>query len=131
MGDTWLKIKAWTKGIFFGAVLIYVVLFVFKNSGDTIRFWWWFGYSKEIDAIFLALVSFVAGALCAFLIGTTWRTVRQIRDVRDGRRADREERERADVRAKAALLHTAPAAAVPTPAAEGVTVRVDNLGTGT
>ncbi len=64
MSDTWLKIKAWTKGILFGAVVVYVVLFVFKNSGARVRFWWWFGYSRQIDALFLALVSFAAGG-CA------------------------------------------------------------------
>ena len=121
MGDTWLKIKAWTKGVVFGAVVIYLILFLFKNSGQDIQFWWWFGHNPKIDALYMALVSFLAGAVCAALIHTTWRTMRQIRDVRSGRRLDRLERENAEVRAKAAMLQTAPAG-------EGTTIRVDQLG---
>ena len=108
MGETWLKIKAWTKGIIFALLAMYAVLFAYNNSGDNIRFWWWFNHSREMSAFFLALVSFVAGALCAFLIGTTWRTMRQIRDTRSGKRLEKLEREQADLRAKAAMLQTRP-----------------------
>jgi uncharacterized integral membrane protein len=123
MSDVWLKIKAWTKGIVFALVAVYVILFAYNNSGDTIKFWWWFDHTREMSAFFLALTSFVAGALCAFLIGTTWRTMRQIRDAKAGRRLGRLERENADIRTKAGLLQPASA-----PAQGGVTVRVDRLG---
>ena len=128
MSDVWLKVKAWTKGIIFALLAIYVILFAYNNSGDSILFWWWFDHSHRMSAFFLALVSFVAGGLCAFLISTTWRTLRQIRDVQAGRRLDKLERQQADVRTKAAMLHTAPPAVAVLPG-EGVPVRVDSLGT--
>ena len=120
MNDVWLKIKAWTKGIIFALLAIYVVLFAYNNSGDTIKFWWWFDHTRNVSAFFLALTSFVAGALCAFLVGTTWRTMRQIRDAQAERRLDKLERQQTDIRAKAAMLQT-------TPAVAGETVRVGRL----
>ena len=104
----WLKIKAWTKAIVFLIVLVYVALFVFKNGDQNVQFWWWFGHHREIDAIFLALGSFVAGAVCWIFMATTWRTVRQIR----GARTERVER----------------VVQVPATTAPGV-IRVDDLGT--
>ena len=123
MSDLWLKIKFWTKATFFAAVVIYLGLFVFKNEGHEFVLWWWFGYIHSFDMLFLALVSFVAGGVCAVMIGTIWRTMRQIREVKASRRLGRLERENADIRTKAALLQTAPA-----PAQGGVTVRVDRMG---
>jgi uncharacterized integral membrane protein len=123
MGETWLKIKAWTKGILAALVVVYLILFVFKNGGQDIHFWWWFGHNPNIDALYMALVAFFAGAIVVILVQTTWRTVRQVRDVHAERRLDRLERENANIRSKAAMLQTnAP------PTGEGVTVRVDQAG---
>jgi lysylphosphatidylglycerol synthetase-like protein (DUF2156 family) len=118
MGDTWLKIKAWTKGILACLVVVYLVLFIFKNGGQNIHFWWWFGHNPEIDALYMALVAFFAGAICVILVQTTWRTVRQIRESKAERRMDKLEKQQADMRTKAAMLQTAP----------GVTVHVDQAG---
>lgn len=128
MGETWLKIKAWTKGIVAALLVIYLVLFLFKNGGQTIRFWWWFGHNPEIDALYMALVAFFAGVVCTVLAHTTWRTVRQIRDVKAERRIDKLERQQADMRMKAAMLQTTPAVTPASPAGDGVTIRVDKAG---
>jgi uncharacterized integral membrane protein len=111
----WLKIKAWTKGIVFGAVLIYVAVFVYHNGKQTVHFWWWFGptHTRDIDSIFLAMGSFVAGAVCWMLIGTTWRTMRQMREARVARQATQ----------RPAAVAVAPATGAP-----AYTVRVDELG---
>ena len=122
MGETWLKIKAWTKGILVGALVLYVILFVFKNGGHEFQLWWFFGHSSQFDVLYLALIMFVAGAVCLFLIETTWRTARQMRDLRSGRRLEKLEREQAELRAKAAMLQTHPVAVE--------TVRVEPVGDG-
>ena len=114
MGDTWLKIKAWTKGILAALLAAYIILFVYNNSGDRVNFWFWFGHYPYVSAFFLAVVAFVAGAVCAVLVSTTWRTMRQVREIRSGRRLEKLEREQADLRAKAGLLATHPAVAVET-----------------
>ena len=120
MGRTWQKIKAWTTGIVAVLVVLYLAFFVYNNSYD-VPFWYWFGHYPHVSAFFLALVAFIAGAVATILLQTMFRALRQVRDVRDNRRLDRVEREQADVRAKAAMLH-------PTAAAEGTTIRVENLG---
>ncbi len=119
MGETWLKIKAWTKGILALLIAVYLIFFLYNNSRD-IEFWYWFGHSPHVSSVFLTLVAFLAGVICTVLAHTTWRTVRQIRDVHAGRRLDKLERENADIRTKAAMLQAS--------TGDGVTIRVDQAG---
>jgi uncharacterized integral membrane protein len=121
MGNLWLKIKVWTKGIIFGALLIYSLLFILNNSGQAVKFWYWFRREYETSMLVLILVTFLAGVACAILVRTTLKTIRQIRDLRERSRIDRLEREHADMKAKAAMLQTktsVPAAADMRPADE-------------
>jgi len=116
MGNLWLKIKIWTKSILVGALVIYALLFMLKNSGQSVNIWWWFGYGSQTSMLVLIVVTFLAGVIGTILVRTTLRTLRQIRDMRQQSRLDRVEREHADMKAKAAMLQSrtsAPAAVSP------------------
>ena len=106
MGDVWLKIKLWTKGIFFSALLIYVLLFVANNSRVSVGLWFWFKHTPETSVLLLVLYAFLTGVVCTILIGTTFRTVGQVRDLRQRSRTDRLERDMNDMRTKAAMLRS-------------------------
>ena len=124
MNDLWLKIKAWTKGIIFGALLLYAALFIYNNSGKDVDFWWWFKHTHQTTVFLLALFAFCGGVLTDIIVRTTWQTYRQIREARMRSRTDKLERDMADMQAKAAMLQTRPAGA----ASPEVTVHVDKLG---
>ncbi len=105
MGNLWLKIKIWTKGIIFGALLIYVLVFLLKNSDETANIWFWFFKTKyQISVLILAVAAFLVGVLGTVLVRTTLRTIHQVRDLRQRGRLDRVEREQAEMKAKAAML---------------------------
>jgi len=108
MGHLWLKIKIWTKVTIAALVVIYVLVFILKNDGEHVRFWWWFGHAYEGSMLYLVFFAFLIGGLVAILATTTFRTLRQIRELRARSRSGRLEREVADMRAKAAMLQTKP-----------------------
>ena len=108
MGDLWLKIKVWTKGIVAVLVVLYVLLFVYNNS-DKATVWWWFNHKFESSTLVLIGVAFLAGVISTVLFRTTLRTIRQVQDLRSRSRADRLEREMADMKSKAEMLQTKPA----------------------
>jgi uncharacterized integral membrane protein len=124
VNDVWLKIKAWTKAIVFALIVIYALLFVIKNNDRHVTFWWWYDKNTDTTVFLLAAFAFLAGIVFAFLVKTTWTTLRQIRELRLRSRTDKLERDMADMQTKAAMLQTKPV--VPGP--EGVTVQVDHLG---
>jgi hypothetical protein len=132
MSDLWLKIKAWTKGILAGIVLLYLILFFSKNSGQTVTFWFWFKHEPVESVLLIEFACFFAGVIATLIAITSLRTVKQIQAVRTARRTDRLEREVADMKMKSSMLQTrqeAPASAAPPAAAPaGVTVQVDKLG---
>ena len=109
MNELWLAIKAWAKGIVFSIVLVYAILFVYNNSGETVKFWWWFSHIKETSVFFLASGAFAIGILFTLIVITTYKTMRQIRDLRSRSRQDKLERNLAEMTAKAAMLQTRPA----------------------
>jgi uncharacterized membrane protein YciS (DUF1049 family) len=106
MGNLWLKIKIWTKSILFGALFLYALLFILNNSGQPVKFWYWFKHEYETSMLVLIVVTFLAGVLCAILVRTTFKTLRQVRELRERSRIDRLEREHAEMKAKAAMLQT-------------------------
>jgi uncharacterized integral membrane protein len=107
MNNLWLKVKIWTKGLLFGAVILYALLFLYNNSGrDPVKFWYWFNKEPNASPLLLVFLAFVAGVIATILVRTTFTTVRQIRDVRNQSRLERLEREHAEMRAKAAMLQT-------------------------
>jgi uncharacterized integral membrane protein len=111
MGSLWLKIKVWTKVVVFAFVTLYLLTFIFRNSDNPAKFWFWFWKPDlETSILYLVLFSFLAGVLLTLLVRTTWTTVRQIREVRQRARTEKLEREVADMKSKAAMLQTRPAA---------------------
>jgi len=107
MGNLWLKIKIWTKGIIFGAMALYALLFLYFNSGrEPVKFWYWIGREPANPPLMLILVSFLAGVVATIIVRTTFRTARQIRDMREKGRLEKLEREHAEMKAKAAMLQT-------------------------
>jgi hypothetical protein len=122
MGDLWLTIKAWFKGLLFLAILIYAVIFTYHNSGESVNFWWWFKGPQQTTVFFLTSGAFIAGVVFSIVLRTTWATWRQISDLRGRSRTGKLEREMADMKAKAAMLQTRPVAG------DGGTGQSDRLG---
>jgi len=116
MGNLWLRIKVWTKIILFALVLLYVILFVAKNSAKPVKPWFWFNHEPQTTLLVLVLCTFAAGVVCAVLLRTTFMTIRQIRELQDRGRSARLDRELADMRAKAAMLRNKPDATSAKPA---------------
>src|SRR3954451_22543774 len=100
MGEMWLKIWVWIKGIAVALLVLYAILFAYNNSNRA-TLWWWFNHQWESSTLMLMGISFVAGMISVVLISTTLRTMRQIKDLRSRGRADRLEREIADMKTKA------------------------------
>jgi uncharacterized membrane protein len=111
MGNLWLKIKVWTKVILFGLLLIYLIFFVMKNSEQKVRPWFWFTLPQsETSVLKLVLVAFVSGVLGTILVRTTFNTVRQIREIQRRNRSEKLERGLEEMKMKAAMLRSRPAA---------------------
>src|SRR3954451_21758750 len=111
MGNFWLKLKVWTKGIFAVVFFAYALVFIYQNSADA-TVWWWFGRTYKSSTVVLIAIAFLAGVISAVLIRTTLRTLQQVRDLRSKSRTDRIERDLAEMKQKASRLQTKPA---PTP----------------
>lgn len=82
MGNAWLKVKAWTKFILFGLLVVYLVLFITNNSERKASLWYWYQSSDqpapETSVLRLVFFSFIAGAITAILVRMIWRTMHQI-----------------------------------------------------
>jgi uncharacterized integral membrane protein len=102
----WLKFKIWTKTIVFGALILYGLLFILNNSGQSVKFWYWFRREYETSMLVLILITFLAGVIGTLLVRTTITTIRQIRESRVKSRTARLEREVAEMKSKAAMLQT-------------------------
>jgi hypothetical protein len=110
MGNTWLKIKVWTRFILIGALVLYLIAFVLLNRHAVI--------DKDLDFVFktyerpnallVLLLTAIFSIFGWWLIRTVFRTVRQLREVRRRSHLERIEREHADMVAKAAKLQTRP-----------------------
>lgn len=108
MINLWLKIKIWTKLGFVGLALLYLLIFVFENSGYEVKFWYWFRHEPSTNVLFLVSGAFISGVITAVLVSTTIRTVKQVREIQDRARHDRIDREVAEMREKAARLRSRP-----------------------
>jgi lysylphosphatidylglycerol synthetase-like protein (DUF2156 family) len=108
MSNMWLKTKIWAKGIVVGLVAIYALLFIYNNSGNPVPVWLWFGTSPTLSPLLMLLVAFAIGVVATVLVRTVLRTIRQIKELRERSRIERLERENADMKNKAAMLHTRP-----------------------
>lgn len=110
----WLKIKIWTKVTLASLLAIYTILFVYNNS-NPVKFWWWLGREHETSVYKLSLGTFAAGAIAWIILRTTFKTIGQVREVRRRGKQQRMERDLADIKSKAAMLQTRPAAVAERP----------------
>ena len=110
MTNAWLKIKIWFKLMLFGAIALYILLFLFKNYDTRVTVWLWFGEGGTYTSSILVLVFgvFVISVIGTLLTSTIWRTVRQIREAGARSRTQRLEKAIAEMNAKAAKLQTRP-----------------------
>jgi hypothetical protein len=110
MGNTWLKVKVWTRFILIGALVLYLIAFILLNRHAVI--------DKDLDFVFktferpnallVLLLTAIFSIFGWWLIRTVFKTARQLRDVRRRAHLERVEREHADMLAKAAKLQTKP-----------------------
>ena len=120
MNSMWLKIKIWTKVAVFAIVAIYLLTFIFKNSDEPAKFWYWFWKPDvETSILYFTLFTFFAGVLTTILVRMMFKTVHQVREMRNRSRTERLEREVADMKAKAAMLQTKGSPPGATPPANG------------
>ena len=106
MGNFWLKFKVWTKVALFALMVLYVLVFVIKNSEEQAKMWFWFGSASLVQTSVLKLVFFtlLLGVIGTLLVRTTLVTLRQVRDLQQRTRTERAERELNDMKMKAAML---------------------------
>lgn len=106
VSDTLLKIRIWSKIIVLVLLVVYMLLFLFKNS-QPVNLWLFFGVEIERINVILALLgAFVLGSLTTIAVRMVYRTIAQIRQSQERGRTERLEREIADMRTKAGSLQT-------------------------
>src|SRR4051812_33600792 len=106
MGSLWLKIRVWTKVTIVTVIALYILLFIYNNSGEDVKFWWWFKHTQTSSVFVLSTVAFLAGGLFAILARTTFTTVKQIGELRSRTRMMKLERDLAEQQRKASKLQT-------------------------
>lgn len=106
MGNMWLKIKIWTKGIIFGLLALYILVFFLKNDTPVTIWYWPFKDKYSISVIWLTVAVLFVGVIGTILVRTTLNTLSQFKDMRNQSRIDKLEREHANMKAKAAMLQT-------------------------
>jgi uncharacterized integral membrane protein len=102
----WLKIKVWTKVTLFGVLALYAAIFLLKNTGRDVEFWYWFGRAPQLPVLLLVVGAFAAGIVLTVLLRTTFKTIRQIRELQARSRNEKLQREVRDMQTKAAALRT-------------------------
>lgn len=106
MNNLWLKVRIWTKSLFLGAVVLYILIFLYNNSNE-VEIWYWFRRPPYTGATWYMLLGvFLAGAVVALLLRTAFRTLRQMRELKDRGQRQRIEKELAEMKAKASMLQT-------------------------
>ncbi len=120
MGNLWLKIKVWTKITIAAVIAIYLLTFIIQNGSEKAKFWWWVGHTYDGPMLYLVLFTFIIGAVISLLGLMMFRTVRQVKEIRSRGRSERLERDLNDMKAKAAMLQTKPAAGVFAPSREEI-----------
>ncbi|HZZ41729.1 MAG TPA: hypothetical protein VFE58_02225 [Tepidisphaeraceae bacterium] len=106
MSNTWLKIKVWTKLTIFFLVLIYLLIFVSKNSSQHVEFWYWYNGIWPTSLLYFTFFTFLAGIVVTLLARTIYKTVGQFRELRHRSDQDRRDRELRELQAKTTALET-------------------------
>lgn len=109
MTNLLLKIKIWTKGIIFGVLLLYVLVFIFKNQGYPATMWVAPYRAIESTVLLVAFFAFLAGVVVTILVRTSMATIRQVRELQERSRSAKLERTVQDMQNKAAMLRAKPA----------------------
>src|SRR5438034_583253 len=114
MGNFWLKIKVGTKIAVFAILSLAVLIFLIQNVNKPVKLWLW----NEIDTTLLKALFFTAllSVVFTILLGTTFRTIRQIKELHARSRSEKLEQDIRDMKSKAAMLQTKPAAGTVLPA---------------
>jgi uncharacterized integral membrane protein len=109
MGNLWLKIKIWTKITIIGLLVLYVLAFTLKNTGQqAVKIWFWFGHDVELQPLLLGFVMFLLGIVAAILTQTLITTIKQVRELKSRNRSEKLERDIAEMKMKASMLKTRP-----------------------
>jgi uncharacterized integral membrane protein len=106
MSNAWLKVKVWTKLTVLAVVLLYLLIFVFKNSGQPVKFWYWYNSEWNTSLLYFTFFTFLAGVLVMVLARTIYKTVGQFREMRRRNEQERRDRELRELQTKAAMLQT-------------------------
>ena len=80
MSDTWNKTKIWTKLVVLGLVILYVLIFIFKNYSRSVAVWFWSEHTMSVLELLVA--TFLAGVVATLLARPTYRTIRQISELK-------------------------------------------------
>ncbi|MGF1634190.1 MAG: hypothetical protein ACFCVE_10110 [Phycisphaerae bacterium] len=110
MGNTWVKIKFFTKIGVIVLLAVYGLFFLFNNF-QRVDVWLFFGPNLQFEQtpmVFALLVAFLLGMLATLLVRTTLVTLKEFRGTRDRTRTERLEREMSEMKRKAGRLRTAP-----------------------
>ncbi len=89
MGTMWLKIKVWTKLILGILLGLYALAFIWNNSGNPVKFWYWIGRQWDTSQLVLVFFSFAAGVAVALLTRTILGGLRQYRQMREKSRQNK------------------------------------------
>ena len=69
MNNLWLKIKIWTKIVLFTLLGAYLLVFVLKNTSETVKFWYFFTQdSVTVSVLTFTLAVFFIGVIGALLV---------------------------------------------------------------
>lgn len=108
MENLWLKIKIWTKIGIFSIGVIYLLMFVFKNSDQDLTIWFWFGHEIKTSMLVLIPVVLLAGVVGTVVVRMAYRALKQFRELRQRTAAARMQQDVAELKAKAATMQTRP-----------------------
>ena len=70
MPNFWLKVKVWTKLAVFAFVVLYLLVFVAKNSGQPVTFWYWYNGVWPTSLLYFTFFTFIAGVVMTVLART-------------------------------------------------------------
>ena len=110
MANTWLKIKMWTRLTLISAVILYLLLFIFKNRNNDIKIDFVFKEYTDLNILLVALFTAIFSIFGWWLFRVSLRTLRQINDSNSRSRTLKLERDMAEIKSKAAMLQPDPAA---------------------
>ncbi len=102
--NIWLKIRVWSKIVFFSIIAVYILVFSINNLGTKTQLWVFFGadWTLQSSVLLLALGAFVLGVIATLLTRTILRTLTQLREMK----RKRMEKEAVAIISRASKLRT-------------------------